>query len=198
MDERFKISYPFRPYFYIATLDGFEFQVSSYLSKKYGAQTAVEHMDREDLDLKDHLSGLKKTYIKLSFTSTVELIKIRKELMPLVRKNTDRIKKESAYADYLARNLSGKGGDSKDQQLNGDILNQIVDIREYDVPFHMRVSIDEKIFVGLWLESSFSSFLNSKFINFQVRCERNWPEPCSNNKAKRFALVPRKAESSRL
>ncbi|PIC54700.1 hypothetical protein B9Z55_003843 [Caenorhabditis nigoni] len=154
MDERFKISYPFRPYFYIATLDGFEFQVSSYLSKKYGAQAQVEHMDKEDLDLKDHLSGLKKTYIKLSFTSTVEMMKIRKDLMPLVRKNTDRIKKESAYADYLARNLGGKGGNSgtSDAQLDGDILNQIVDIREYDVPFHMRVSIDEKIFVGLWYD----------------------------------------------
>ncbi|UMM15271.1 hypothetical protein L5515_002763 [Caenorhabditis briggsae] len=153
MDERFKISYPFRPYFYIATLDGFEFQVSSYLSKKYGAQAQVEHMDKEDLDLKDHISGLKKTYIKLSFTSTVEMMKIRKDLMPLVRKNTDRIKKESAYADYLARNLGGKGGSgTSDAQLNGDILNQIVDIREYDVPFHMRVSIDEKIFVGLWYD----------------------------------------------
>ncbi|EFO95728.1 hypothetical protein CRE_13961 [Caenorhabditis remanei] len=154
MDERFKISYPFRPYFYIATLDGFEFQVSSYLSKKYGAQTAVEHMDKEDLDLKDHLSGIKKTYIKLSFASTVELMKVRKDLMPLVRKNTDRIKKESAYADYLAKNLGGKGcGASGSVDLiDGDILNQIVDIREYDVPFHMRVSIDEKIFVGLWYD----------------------------------------------
>lgn len=51
MDERFKISYPFRPYFYIATINGFEFQVSSYLSKKYGSATTVEHMDKEDLDL---------------------------------------------------------------------------------------------------------------------------------------------------
>lgn len=153
MDERFKISYPFRPYFYIATIDGFEFQVSSYLSKKYGAQTHVEHTEKEDLDLKDHLSGLQKTYIKLSFTSTVELQKVRKDLMPLIRKNTDRIKKESAYADYLARNLGGKGAASNGAEvLDGDILNQIVDIREYDVPFHMRVSIDEKIFVGLWYD----------------------------------------------
>uniref|UniRef100_A0A1I7UZR9 DNA polymerase epsilon catalytic subunit n=1 Tax=Caenorhabditis tropicalis TaxID=1561998 RepID=A0A1I7UZR9_9PELO len=151
MDERFKISYPFRPYFYIATLTGFEFQVSSFLSKKYGSQAHVEHMDKEDLDLKDHLSGLKKTYIKLSFPSSVELMKVRKDLMPLIRKNTERIKKESAYADYLARNLGGKGA-SGDSQLDGDILNQIVDIREYDVPFHMRVSIDEKIFVGLWYD----------------------------------------------
>lgn len=70
--------------------------------------------------------------------------------MPLVRKNTDRIKKESAYADYLARNLGGRT--DGELQQDGDILAQIVDIREYDVPFHMRVSIDEKIFVGLWYD----------------------------------------------
>uniref|UniRef100_A0A1I7U1D0 DNA polymerase epsilon catalytic subunit n=2 Tax=Caenorhabditis tropicalis TaxID=1561998 RepID=A0A1I7U1D0_9PELO len=108
-------------------------------------------MDKEDLDLKDHLSGLKKTYIKLSFPSYVELMKVRKNMMPLIRKNTERIKRESAYADYLARNLGGKGA-SGDSQLDGDILNQIVDTCEYVVPFHMRVSIDEKIFVGLWYD----------------------------------------------
>ncbi|CAB3408448.1 unnamed protein product [Caenorhabditis bovis] len=149
MDERFKISYPFRPYFYISTLDNCEFQVSSYLSKKYGGTTTVEHVDKEDLDLKNHLSGIKKTYIKLSFPSTVEMNKVRKELMPIIRKNKEKIKKESQYVTFLANNIAGN---SKTESQDGDILSQIVDIREYDVPFHMRVSIDEKIFVGLWYD----------------------------------------------
>lgn len=34
--------------------------------------------------------------------------------------------------------------------LEGDPIEQIIDIREYDLPYHMRVCIDEKIFVGLW------------------------------------------------
>ncbi|CAO4363568.1 unnamed protein product [Caenorhabditis nigoni] len=153
MDERFKISYPFRPYFYIATLDGFEFRFSKYVKKKY-KQVQVEQMNKEDLDLKDDFSGLKKRYMKLSFTSTVKMMELRNDLMPLVRKNTDRIKKEWTDRGYLARNLGGKGGNpgTSDAQLDGDILNQIVDIREYDVPFHMRVSIDRKIFVGLWYD----------------------------------------------
>jgi len=31
-----------------------------------------------------------------------------------------------------------------------DQMENLVDIREYDVPYHVRVSIDLQIFVGLW------------------------------------------------
>ncbi|CAD6189723.1 unnamed protein product, partial [Caenorhabditis auriculariae] len=148
MDERFKISYPFRPYMYIATLEGSEHQVQSFLCKKYGNMVTVEYYEKEDLDMKNHLAGLKKPYIKLSFASTVEMSKMKKDLMPLIRKNKERIKKESQYVTYLANNLSGKEADRRDD----DVLGDIVDIREYDVPYHMRVSIDEKIFVGLWYD----------------------------------------------
>ncbi|WKX92047.1 hypothetical protein Q1695_010238 [Nippostrongylus brasiliensis] len=144
--EKFKITYPFRPYFYISTIDGAEHQVASYLSKKYGGFLGTEIIDKEDLDLKNHLSGLKKTYIKLTFPSTNELAKVKKDLMPSIRKNKNRIKKESQYCSYLARNMGGADYESKDN----DVLAEIVDIREYDVPYHMRVAIDEKYFVGKW------------------------------------------------
>ncbi|KAJ1362895.1 DNA polymerase epsilon catalytic subunit [Parelaphostrongylus tenuis] len=83
--ERFKISYPFRPYFYIYTADGYEHQVASLLSKKYGFLTA-DIVEKEDLDLKNHLSGLKRTYIKLSFPSTNELGKVKRDLFPTFAK----------------------------------------------------------------------------------------------------------------
>lgn len=31
-----------------------------------------------------------------------------------------------------------------------DIKERIIDIREYDLPYQMRMCIDKKIFVGLW------------------------------------------------
>uniref|UniRef100_A0A7I4XU50 DNA polymerase epsilon catalytic subunit n=1 Tax=Haemonchus contortus TaxID=6289 RepID=A0A7I4XU50_HAECO len=144
--ERFKISYPFRPYFYISATDGAEHHVASVLSKKYGGFLVVEIVDKEDLDLKNHLSGLKKTYIKLSFPSLAELTKVKRDLMPLVRKNKIRIKKESQYCSYLARNMGGSNYDMREN----DVLNDILDIREHDLPYHMRVAIDEKYFVGKW------------------------------------------------
>ncbi|KAK5977685.1 DNA polymerase epsilon catalytic subunit, partial [Trichostrongylus colubriformis] len=138
--EKFKISYPFRPYFYISTSDGAEHHVASVLSKKYGGFLVVEILDKEDLDLKNHLSGLKKTYIKLSFPSTAELTKVKRDLMPLVRKNRSRIKKESQYCSYLARNMGGSNYELREN----DVLADIIDIREHDLPYHMRVAIDEK------------------------------------------------------
>jgi hypothetical protein len=38
----------------------------------------------------NHLVGLKKTYLKLSFISTEELMKVKREIHPAVRKNKER------------------------------------------------------------------------------------------------------------
>ncbi|VDM60133.1 unnamed protein product [Angiostrongylus costaricensis] len=145
--KRFKVSYPFRPYFYICATDGNEHQVTSFLSKKYGFLTS-DIVEKEDLDLKNHLSGLKRTYIKLSFPSTSELGKVKRDILPNVRKNKERIKRESQYCSYLAR-LVNMGESSYDVQ-DDDVMSNIIDIREYDVPYHMRVAIDEKFFIGKW------------------------------------------------
>ncbi|CAJ0578382.1 unnamed protein product, partial [Mesorhabditis spiculigera] len=146
MNKRFKITYPFRPYLFISTTSGYELQVSSLFSKKYGSFITVDLVEKEDLDLKNHLSGLKKKYIKLTFPSMKELAKVKSELMPLIRKNKERIKQSTDFTTLLARHI---GGD-KMSMLDGDALDQIDDIREYDVPYHMRVAIDEKLFVAKW------------------------------------------------
>ncbi|KAL6744003.1 hypothetical protein Aduo_016982 [Ancylostoma duodenale] len=135
--ERFKNSYLFRPYFYISTSGGAEHQVASFLTKKYGGFLVVDIMDKEDLDL---------TYLKLSFPSTSELAKVKRDLMPHIRKNKERVKKESQYCSYIARSMGG----SKYDHQNGDVFCDILDIREYDLLYHMRVAIDEKYFVGKW------------------------------------------------
>ncbi|PAV80405.1 hypothetical protein WR25_03570 [Diploscapter pachys] len=144
--SRFKIAYPFRPYFYIACLNDAEYQVATYLTKKYGNMIHVENVWKEDLDLKNHLSGIQRPYLKISFSSMVELGKLKRDLMPLIRKNKSRVKNESTYTAALARHM---GGLNNHEALD-DLLSQVIDIREHDLPYHMRVAIDEKIFVGKW------------------------------------------------
>ncbi len=34
--------------------------------------------------------------------------------------------------------------------IQENVLDAIVDVREYDVPYVMRAAIDNEIFVGLW------------------------------------------------
>lgn len=99
--NRLKISYPFRPYLYLGTKPGFEFQVAAYLSKKYPT-AHVEHAEKENLDLKNHLSGLKANYLFISFLSTVEMTAFKKDIFPQIRKNQENMKTVTDYTAMLA------------------------------------------------------------------------------------------------
>uniref|UniRef100_A0A158Q8A2 DNA polymerase epsilon catalytic subunit n=1 Tax=Elaeophora elaphi TaxID=1147741 RepID=A0A158Q8A2_9BILA len=143
---RFKISYPFRPYLYIATLPSFEHQVLLYLSKKYANVITTDIVEKEDLDLKNHLSGLKRTYLKISFPSLSELLKFKKDITPILRRNQEREKQTTSYTNLLTRHL----GSREVLFDEGGVLEKIVDLREHDLPYQMRVCIDMEVFVGLW------------------------------------------------
>uniref|UniRef100_A0A915CMU3 DNA polymerase epsilon catalytic subunit n=1 Tax=Ditylenchus dipsaci TaxID=166011 RepID=A0A915CMU3_9BILA len=142
--DRFKISYPVRPYLYVATSAGNECAVETYLTSKYHF-IKVEHVEKEDLDLKNHLSGIRSKFLCISFPSTAEMSLFKKELMPQIRKNRDKLKNASEYTEMVSECF---GGTRKVQDV--DVNEHIVDIREYDLPYHMRVCIDKRLFVGLW------------------------------------------------
>uniref|UniRef100_A0A3B5MER7 DNA polymerase epsilon catalytic subunit n=1 Tax=Xiphophorus couchianus TaxID=32473 RepID=A0A3B5MER7_9TELE len=146
------VALPFKPYFYIATKKNCEREVISYLSKKFQGKVAkLEILPKEDLDLPNHLVGLKRSYIKLSFNTVDDLVKVKREISPAVRKNREREQSNDAYTSMLSSALSGGSVISADEDGTlksiADQLDNIVDMREYDVPYHVRVSIDLKIHV---------------------------------------------------
>ncbi|XP_013399576.1 DNA polymerase epsilon catalytic subunit A [Lingula anatina] len=148
---RFKVSLPFKPYFYVATKANCEREVASFLMKKYaGKMAAVETVNKEDLDLHNHLVGLKRTYLKLSFSSVEDLMKVKKDINPAVKKNKDRAKSQDAYSEMLTSHLAGDTGSSVMSKKIADQMENIIDIREHDVPYHVRVSIDKRIHIGHW------------------------------------------------
>lgn len=51
----------------------------------------------------NHLVGLKRSYIKLSFNTVDELIKVKREISPAVRKNRERERSNDAYTSMLSR-----------------------------------------------------------------------------------------------
>ncbi|XP_048254478.1 DNA polymerase epsilon catalytic subunit A-like isoform X1 [Haliotis rufescens] len=145
---RFKVTLPFKAYFYVATKQDCEREVASFLTRKFSGKIAtIESVVKEDLDLHNHLVGLKRKYLKLSFLSVEDLMKVKREIFPAVRKNKEREKQNEAYTAMLTSHLTGEDGVSK---KIADQMDNIIDIREYDVPYHVRVSIDLKIFVGHW------------------------------------------------
>ncbi|KAF2353056.1 DNA-directed DNA polymerase family B exonuclease domain [Trinorchestia longiramus] len=178
--SRFKVSMPYRPYFYVITHDEVLQDITTFLSKKFGGQIAsVEVIKKEDLDLDNHLTGLKRTLIKLSFMTSNDLMKVRlclavacpklvrgaptheqmmrqhcdlpsraqvrQPLLAAVRRNREVAKSRSVYADLLDTPAS-----ASDASKTQDNFDKIIDIREYDVPYHVRVSIDLRITVGRW------------------------------------------------
>ncbi|XP_028047433.2 DNA polymerase epsilon catalytic subunit 1 [Monomorium pharaonis] len=146
---RFKVSLPFSPYFYIlCRKDTFE-EVSTFLSKKYmGILTKIETVYKEDLDLPNHLIGLKQKYLKLFFANIVDLTKVKRDIMRVVKVNKEREKSNTYYTNMLATTLQSNEQDGGRQTLGH--MDNILDIREYDVPHHVRVSIDANIFCGIW------------------------------------------------
>jgi DNA polymerase epsilon subunit 1 len=47
----------------------------------------VETVDKEDLELANHLAGHQRRYLKLKFNNVGDMMNVRKELQPLVAAN---------------------------------------------------------------------------------------------------------------
>ncbi|XP_067928568.1 DNA polymerase epsilon catalytic subunit A-like [Watersipora subatra] len=147
--DRFKVTVPYKPYFYIACQDKSEKEVGAYLMKKFSGKIAsIEFIQKEDLDLHNHLIGLKRTYVKLLFLTVDNLSKVKREIFSAVKKNQAALKKQDALAE-AAGSITGADGRVKKRPVF-DLIDNIIDIREHDVSYHCRVSIDLKVNVGRW------------------------------------------------
>ncbi|PSR89873.1 DNA polymerase epsilon catalytic subunit A like [Actinidia chinensis var. chinensis] len=145
----FKSKYKFRPYFYAATKDKMEMDVEAYLRRRYESQIAdIEIIEKEDLDLKNHLSGLQKAYLKISFDTVQQLMHVKSDLMHVVERNQAKLDAAEAYESILT---------GKSKQRPQDFIDCIFDLREYDVPYHVRFAIDNDIRCGQWYDVSVSS-----------------------------------------
>ncbi|KAG0248938.1 DNA polymerase epsilon catalytic subunit [Mortierella polycephala] len=151
--EMFKTTLKYSPYFYIATKVGFEGDVEEYIRRKF--ENLVEKMSRmqkEDLDMPNHLLGNTRTFIKLSFRNVRDLLSVRKVLHPAARQNLAKMSVLDTYAEVVSASAD-MGMDHEpiaSRAGGGDGLDHIVDIREYDIPYTIRVAIDKDIRIGLW------------------------------------------------
>lgn len=68
-------------------------------------------------------------------------------MLIIIKKNTDRARRNYKTDQLLTYEQSALANVPLHEI---DPLYKITDIREYDVPYHVRVSIDLKIFCGMW------------------------------------------------
>ncbi|KAJ1873410.1 DNA polymerase epsilon catalytic subunit, partial [Coemansia sp. S17] len=135
----FKCTLLFNPYFYLVCAPGHETELGDWLVRKYDRlMERFEVHEREDLDMANHLTGCKRKLVKLVFRNVQDLMSVRRELQPVVRRNEKRSDLVHAYA----------AGEEGVRELEDCIL----DMREYDVPYYLRVAIDKNIRVGHWYD----------------------------------------------
>lgn len=147
---RFKATLPFQPYFYIATKKDTEREVSSFLSKKLSGRLAgIDMVEKENLDLANHLVGLKGKFLKLRFHTVEDLMKAKRDINPAVRKNREQEKSQSVYDPSLFTSRTSVEPAYATSKIT-DQMENIRDIREHDVPYHVRVAIDLRLNVGHW------------------------------------------------
>ncbi|KAI0087222.1 hypothetical protein BDY19DRAFT_956849 [Irpex rosettiformis] len=169
----FKCTLQYEPYFYIACKSGMETTIEEWIMKKYeGIICRITRVRKEDLQLPNHLLGHKRLYLQLSFRNVSDLLTVRRDIMPLALANSAKLDAVDAYAEVVQATTDAsmsieiesewgedmhqsgsRGTGSKDK----DPREGIIDIREYDVPYYLRVAMDNELRVGLWYAITFTA-----------------------------------------
>ncbi|ORX45441.1 putative DNA polymerase epsilon catalytic subunit A [Piromyces finnis] len=146
--QTFKTTVLYEPYFYIMCKKNTEFEVEEFLKRRYeNLISKIERIEKDDLDMPNHLLGVTRTVVQLKFRNVKDLLTVRKYLLQVVTRNEKNMEITNAYSEI-------KIDDNDELNLNSkstnDIVSNIIDIREYDVPYYIRVAIDNNFRVGCW------------------------------------------------
>eukprot|EP00529_Nitzschia_sp_RCC80_P002741 CAMPEP_0113444100 /NCGR_PEP_ID=MMETSP0014_2-20120614/2493_1 /TAXON_ID=2857 /ORGANISM="Nitzschia sp." /LENGTH=1934 /DNA_ID=CAMNT_0000335103 /DNA_START=203 /DNA_END=6003 /DNA_ORIENTATION=- /assembly_acc=CAM_ASM_000159 len=163
--ETFKTTMLHQPYFYVLTRKEDETLGQLLLKKFAGSLAHVEQVPMVDLDQPNHLSPnhSKRLVWKLFFHNVSQLMDVRKELQDMLRKNNKNnanggsssggsSSMDAAVMDIetlLERNGNSCHPSFATQQVSDPWAN-IQELREYDVPYVVRVSMDLNIRAGSW------------------------------------------------
>lgn len=153
----FRSTVTFSPYFFVRCKAGSETSVEDFLRKRFeNLIESIERVEKEDLEMPNHLSGRKGRFVKLSFRNTVDLAAVRKILQPAVLRNAELAKERGMHSedsmsfDMETSTLPSSSSMMRRKNSDNYGLNNIVDLREHDLPYHLRVNIDLSIRCGLW------------------------------------------------
>ncbi|KAF2714135.1 DNA polymeras-like protein epsilon [Pleomassaria siparia CBS 279.74] len=154
--DTFKATLEYDPYFLLAVKRGKEPEVEEWCRRAFeGLVKGIKKVEKEDLSMPNHLLGYRRTFLQLSFANVNDLLAVRKAISPLVEKNRKKLNAMDTYAEVASANAGFDIFDDEqqyDKRPNGtiDASDFILDIREYDVPYHVRVAIDKDVNIGKW------------------------------------------------
>ncbi|CAD8196110.1 unnamed protein product [Paramecium pentaurelia] len=137
--EFLKLMYDIPPYFYVECNQEHINELAMHLENKYEKQILkVDIIERVDLDKVQHITGGKEKFIKLQFRLIQDLVQVRNQL--------------KARSDKNRRNFTENELLINKPSTTKDILDQLIGVREYDVPYHCRVCIDTGLRCCKWFK----------------------------------------------
>uniref|UniRef100_G0U2Z2 DNA polymerase epsilon catalytic subunit n=1 Tax=Trypanosoma vivax (strain Y486) TaxID=1055687 RepID=G0U2Z2_TRYVY len=157
--EIFQANLFYNPYIFVSTVEGHEHEVELGITSLFGPQliVSVEIVEKEDLDLVNHLSGRKRLYLKVVFSNVQDLTTVRGQLEKIVKRNASLASSsmllnsfDSSIGDLMAKTFEEEGFNFNASSERW--VDWVQEIREYDVRYYMRVAIDLGVFVGVWYD----------------------------------------------
>lgn len=96
----FKATVQYDPYFLIAVKRGREPEVEEWCRRKFeGMVKGVSRLEKEDLQMPNHLLGYRRTFLQLTFANVGDLLGVRKTIMPIAEKNKSSMNAMDTYAE---------------------------------------------------------------------------------------------------
>lgn len=165
--------------------------IEEWLIKKYeGVICRIVRVRKEDLKQPNHLLGHRRLFLQLCFRNVSDLLTVRRDILPLALANSAKRSAVDAYAEVVnatadgGMSIDGNGDDwvgeagtsagGRSVGHDRDPRDGIIDIREYDVVYHLRVAIDNELRVGMWYEITFNAG-QPEFVPITERVKR--PDP---------------------
>lgn len=104
----FKATIEYDPYFLIAVRKGRESEVEEWCRRKFeGLVKGVKRIEKEDLQMPNHLLGYRRIFLQLAFENVPDLLSVRRDIMPIAERNKQNMNAMDTYAE-VARYGDGK------------------------------------------------------------------------------------------
>lgn len=148
--ENFKTTLLHRPYFYLLTRREDENLGHLLLRKFEGTLLDAQFVPMVDLDMPNHLSpdNLTRKVWKLLFDNVSQLMDVRKQLFDMIKTSSAQMDGTTTAENLLmADNQFAASGAFNSV---ADSWSNLQELREYDVPYNVRVCMDLDIRAGTW------------------------------------------------
>jgi DNA polymerase epsilon subunit 1 len=105
----FKATLEYDPYFLVAVKRGHEAEAEEWLKRAPGGGIAksLKRVEKEDLQMPNHLLGYRRTFFELRFRNVFDLLAARRDIMPIAEKNKKNMNAMDTYAEVARYVLFG-------------------------------------------------------------------------------------------